>query len=65
MIAMFIIHETDPQEYFEQMFEMRERVIDAGGTHKVVRQWSEKTNAPYYEYHFECENTSDLLGLTK
>lgn len=62
MHAMFILHETDPPDYFDLMKETTDRVVNAGGTYKVVKEYSSKFNADYYEYHFECEDIKDLVG---
>lgn len=62
MKAMFIIHETDPHEYIDMMETMQNRVIESGGSCWVETQYSDKTNAKYYEYHFKCDSAKDLVG---
>jgi hypothetical protein len=65
MKAMFVLHKTDPPEYFEILEKMVNRVVKAGGVYKVVKSFGERKGErriiPHIEYHFECDTMGDLI----
>lgn len=59
---MFVIHRSDPPEYFAIMDNIQKRMIAVDGKYWVNSAWSDKFNDYYYEYHFECESMDDIVG---
>ncbi len=55
MKAIFIIHETDPPEYFEEMEKIKRKVHNLRGGWTCERWFSEKFNKYVYEYRFWAE----------
>ena len=64
MKALFIIHEDDPKEYFEEMDKMKHRIHEVKGSWWVNKYWSDKFKKNMYEYNFRADG-SDLGVLVK